>query len=224
MPGHANARGRILLVEDDDDIREIVGEVLVSRGYRVIQARTGLEALRALQKEGGADLILLDMMMPDMDGREFLKRREGDPLIARIPVVVVTAAGRRVQRPPDGECAAWLSKPVDLDILLATVAKFCKPGGITPTSTPLLRPEQVSQFLARRRGEIPTLREAIAVGDYRTIQTIGHNLRGSGASFGFESMSALGERLEEAAATSDAGTTGLIIEELAQSLAEAQPE
>ena len=46
MPGHANARGRILLVEDDDDIREIVGEVLVSRGYRVIQARTGLEALR----------------------------------------------------------------------------------------------------------------------------------------------------------------------------------
>src|SRR5688572_13333187 len=93
--GRADRR-TILLVDDDNDIRETYGEVLVDEGYQVVLARDGLEALEYL--EGTAtlpDLILLDLMMPRMDGNQFRGRQLETPRLADIPVVVISASQSR---------------------------------------------------------------------------------------------------------------------------------
>jgi CheY-like chemotaxis protein len=212
----------VLLVEDDDSIREIVGEVLASRGYEVWQARNGREALDVLRKRAGTPprLILLDLMMPDMDGRQFLAERRKEPAMVPIPVIVLTAAGR-TQVSPELDVAAWLSKPVELDRLLATVAQYCpapharKPirGGerVAPA-------DRIGPFLDRRRRELLTLREALASDDIEEIRGIGHNLKGVGGGFGYPQIGEIGERLEQAARAGDTAGMGREIDELARFL------
>jgi CheY-like chemotaxis protein len=114
----------VLVVEDDQDIRDVLGEFLEINGYRVALAANGAEALRYLKRrrEGAAPcLILLDLMMPTMDGREFLARRAGFPELTQIPVVVVTAASDPRAQLADLSATSVLRKPFDLDVLLARV-------------------------------------------------------------------------------------------------------
>jgi CheY-like chemotaxis protein/HPt (histidine-containing phosphotransfer) domain-containing protein len=212
----------ILLVEDDDSIREIVGEVLSSRGYEVLAAHNGREALEVLRRRADRPprLILLDLMMPDMDGRQFLAEKLKQPAIVAIPVVVLTAAGRTQQASQQLEVAAWLSKPVELDRLLATVAQFCpapltraRPGGDRPAIA-----ERVAPFLERRRRELITLREALAADDAEDIRAIGHNLKGVGGGFGFQQIGDIGARLEAAAVARDTDGMRAAIDELAHFL------
>jgi CheY-like chemotaxis protein len=115
---------RILIVEDDPDTREMLGRFLEIAGYEVEQAANGSEALRVLRRGATASVILLDLMMPVMDGWQFREEQRRDPSLAHIPVVVVTAAGPRDRVPPI-DADAWLGKPIDLDGLLETVAAFC---------------------------------------------------------------------------------------------------
>jgi CheY-like chemotaxis protein/HPt (histidine-containing phosphotransfer) domain-containing protein len=211
----------VLLVEDDDSIREIVAEVLASRGYEVWQARNGREALDVLRKRVAAPprLILLDLMMPDMDGRQFLAERRKEPALVPIPVIVLTAAGR-TQVSPELEVAAWLSKPVELDRLLTTVAQYCP----APHARRSIRgervapPDRIRPFLDRRRRELVTLREALAGGDVDEIRGIGHNLKGVGGGFGYQQIGDIGARLEEAANLRDSDAMGRAIDELARFL------
>ena len=211
----------VLIVEDDDSIREIVGEVLASRGYEVWQARNGREALDLLRRRPGSPprLILLDLMMPDMDGRQFLAERRKEPAMVPIPVIVLTAAGR-TQVSPELDVAAWLSKPVELDRLLATVAQYCP----APHGRKILRgervapPDRIGPFLDRRRRELLTLREALASDDVEEIRGIGHNLKGVGGGFGYPQIGELGERLEQAARARDAEAMGRAIDDLARFL------
>jgi CheY-like chemotaxis protein len=116
-----------MIVDDDDDIRELGTLILQSKGYRVAAARDGLDALEILERIGGAGLILLDLMMPRMDGEQFLKRlRASDK--AHIPVVLMSghSAASEIARKVGAD--ALLCKPVDLDILLKTVRKFLALG------------------------------------------------------------------------------------------------
>lgn len=116
---------RVLVVEDDRDTREMVSRFLELEGFEVLTARNGAEALDSLKTSGRTCVILLDLMMPVMDGWQFRQLQQNDPSLSRIPVVVVTAAGPRERIPPiaaDG----WLAKPLDLDHLLATVERFCE--------------------------------------------------------------------------------------------------
>lgn len=118
----------ILLVEDDDDIRDAVQDALDRRGYRtfaVPDGRAALDHLRATAELPG--LILLDLTMPRMSGWEFLEHREADPALAAIPVVILSAVANVEEKPHAGEWAGVLTKPVTLDTLLETVRRFVEP-------------------------------------------------------------------------------------------------
>jgi CheY-like chemotaxis protein/HPt (histidine-containing phosphotransfer) domain-containing protein len=211
----------LLLVEDDDSIREIVSEVLSSRGYEVLTAGNGRIALDVLHRRADSlpRLILLDLMMPDMDGRQFLAERRKEPQLVPIPVIVLTAAGR-TQVSPELDVAAWLSKPVELDRLLATVAQYCPaPHARKPIRGERVAPaDRIGPFLERRRRELLTLREALASDDVEEIRGIGHNLKGVGGGFGYPQIGEIGERLEQAARAGDADAMGRAIDDLARFL------
>jgi len=116
----ARAVPMILVVDDDDDIREMIAEALVLDGYRVSTAPNGKVALEQARAHR-LDLIILDLMMPVMNGWQFLEAQREDPDLATIPVVVVTAT---LDAQVEG-AAMLLRKPFDLDALLTTVARLC---------------------------------------------------------------------------------------------------
>jgi CheY-like chemotaxis protein len=112
----------ILIVDDDVDIRNTVAGILEDEGYRVAKAANGQEALKLLTAPGAArpQLILLDMMMPIMDGAAFHEQQQRLPTISAIPILTFTAFGN----PADVSWAAGrLSKPLRLESLLTMVAK-----------------------------------------------------------------------------------------------------
>jgi CheY-like chemotaxis protein len=115
---------QVLIVEDDRDTREMLERFLQLEGFDVRTAPNGHAALESLQTAGSPCVILLDLMMPVMNGWQFREAQAQHPQLARIPVVVVTAAGSRSDIPAihaDG----WLSKPVDFDQLLEKIGEFC---------------------------------------------------------------------------------------------------
>jgi CheY-like chemotaxis protein len=111
--------GRVLVVEDDDDLREIVCEVLESAGYEAIPAAGGEDALAALSKHGDVDLILLDLTMPGMSGFELRDRLLRTPELHSIPVIVMTAS--RGFDPATLSPSGVLLKPIDTTQLLASI-------------------------------------------------------------------------------------------------------
>jgi CheY-like chemotaxis protein len=114
----------VMIVEDDRDTREMLARFLELEGFDVREAANGQLALEALREDAATCVILLDLMMPVMNGWQFRKAQTSDPSLSKIPVVVVTAAGARDQVPAI-EADGWLSKPVDFDRLLATIDPLC---------------------------------------------------------------------------------------------------
>ncbi|MFO0581640.1 MAG: response regulator [Anaeromyxobacter sp.] len=116
------ARARVLLVEDDPDIRESLSEALRYEGYEVELAWHGREALARLARDPLPDVILLDLMMPVMNGWEFREAQLEDAALADIPVVVISA-----QAP--GACAPdrYLPKPFSLGDLFAAIDELVPP-------------------------------------------------------------------------------------------------
>jgi CheY-like chemotaxis protein len=112
---------RILLVEDDFDIGEALGELLREMGHEVLLAMNGAVALQALRGGRRFDVILLDLMMPVMDGYEFRARQLADPAVADVPCVVVSADTKANQRMAELRPKALLGKPVPLDRLTALI-------------------------------------------------------------------------------------------------------
>ena len=114
----------ILIVEDDADTREMLERFLQLEGFDVRTAANGQLALEALEADSSPSVILLDLMMPVMNGWQFREAQAGHPKLSRIPVIVVTAAGARDDIPVI-EADGWLSKPVDVDRLLAAIEPLC---------------------------------------------------------------------------------------------------
>jgi CheY-like chemotaxis protein len=115
--------GKILVVEDNDDVRDMMAITLQLEGHQVVTASNGREALKALAQGTDPCVILLDLMMPIMSGWEFQEEVAKDPKLSEIPVVVITAAaGERVKRT---HAAAFIPKPIDVDKLLDVVCDFC---------------------------------------------------------------------------------------------------
>jgi CheY-like chemotaxis protein len=121
----ARVSATVFIVEDDVDTREMLGRFLELEGYRVETAANGKLALERLETGVGPCVILLDLMMPVMDGWQFRQAQVRDATLADIPVIVVSAAGR--DRLEKIQADAYLSKPVDLDELLGCVTQFCRP-------------------------------------------------------------------------------------------------
>ena len=115
---------RILVVEDDTSIRELLVELLESEGYVVASAVNGLEGLKYLQSQGSPDLILIDLMMPVMDGYSFRSEQLKNDLWSKIPTVVMSAEANAKEKMKNFQITAFLSKPVELDTILKTVAKY----------------------------------------------------------------------------------------------------
>jgi len=114
--------GTILVVDDDRGAMEALSDILEYEGYRVERAQNGLQALEQLKEtRPGPNLIILDLLMPVMDGWEFRMRQKEDPALAHIPVLVVTA----IAATAGIDAAGVLRKPIDIDALLRTVARYC---------------------------------------------------------------------------------------------------
>jgi len=115
----------ILVVEDEPDIRELMVAILEGEGYYVSTASNGAQALTHLQTGPRPCIILLDLMMPVMDGWTFCQEKGKDPALEAIPVVVVSAVARQDPRNACVQAVDHLLKPVDIGSLLATVQRFC---------------------------------------------------------------------------------------------------
>lgn len=122
-PGHHPRR--VLIVDDDADIRAAIGEILASEGFAVSEAADGLEGLRRAREEH-PDVILLDLAMPGMDGFAFRAEQRTDEALAPIPVVVISAS--EPEQVQGMGAAAYLHKPFDLRVLLAAVDRCAVPA------------------------------------------------------------------------------------------------
>jgi CheY-like chemotaxis protein len=115
----------IMIVEDDYDVRDALVQVLEYEGYQVASAANGQEAIDRLRDGASPSLILLDLMMPVMDGRQFRARQMEDPSLAAIPVIIISADGRVDQKAAAMGVAAYLKKPIEVDNLLDLIARYC---------------------------------------------------------------------------------------------------
>jgi CheY-like chemotaxis protein len=115
----------VLIIEDDADMREIERATLDSAGYHVVLATNGQEGLQLLANQSPC-VILLDLMMPVMDGFTFLAERRRRGVAPDIPVVCITAGGREIQKRALilGACECLL-KPPDFDLLCERVRHYC---------------------------------------------------------------------------------------------------
>lgn len=128
---------RMLVVEDEENIRESIAVLLELEGYEVVTATNGAEALRILAEEaakGGEDgeaqapfgLIILDLMMPQMDGWSFRARQLQQPVLRDIPVIVLSGLHQVERETREMNPVAVLQKPVGVQQLLETLQPFLR--------------------------------------------------------------------------------------------------
>ncbi len=119
--------GRVLVVDDDDDVRSVFKSILMLAGFDVVEAGGGAEGLTLLRSDRSIRLVLLDLTMPEMDGWRFRHEQRSDPRLSRIPTIIVS--GEPLAHIVDEELRAadYLSKPVGRDHLIGVVAKYCEP-------------------------------------------------------------------------------------------------
>lgn len=123
MTGVAEARGTVLVVEDDHDVRVAIRNALEDEGYTVLSVADGRRALELLDSIAALppNLILLDLMLPVMDGWEFATRLRAKTRLHSIPVAIISAFD---ELPPPG-IVAFLKKPLNFDALLQLTARYC---------------------------------------------------------------------------------------------------
>jgi CheY-like chemotaxis protein len=115
----------ILIVEDDDDVLESLRELLEEAGYQVTAARNGVEALEELRQMAPPAAMLVDSLMPEMSGIEFLRTCAADPKLATIPALVIS--GYTHGAPQIANVHAFVAKPFNVEHLLASIARLLMP-------------------------------------------------------------------------------------------------
>ena len=118
---------KILLVEDDQDIRDTLIELLEGEGYEVLFAENGQVGLDKLSTiKVLPNLILLDLMMPIKDGFQFCAEKDADPRFSHVPVVVMSADGHIRENQQRVNARAYLKKPLDIYEIIDIVEKYCQ--------------------------------------------------------------------------------------------------
>jgi two-component system, cell cycle response regulator DivK len=118
---------RILLVEDQEDGRRIVRDLLASSDYALIEAKTGEEGLALTERER-PDLILMDIQLPGMDGYEVSRRIKANPALSHIPIIAVTsyALSGDEQKAYAAGCDDYVAKPFSPRALMAKIREYLK--------------------------------------------------------------------------------------------------
>jgi CheY-like chemotaxis protein len=120
------AHGKVILyVEDEIDTRDAVSFALEDQGYSVFGAANGQTALDYLRSSPPPCLILLDLMVPVLDGWQFMAVRAREPALMSIPVIIVSAHMSIQRQTTPLKAAGYLTKPIDMDVLLETVRRYC---------------------------------------------------------------------------------------------------
>lgn len=122
--------GNVLIVEDDPDTRDMLAALLAMEGFHAVGAEDGLEALHLLRTVRHRApqtpcLVLLDLKMPRLGGHEFRRAQLGDPTVASVPVAVMSGAVDIEQRAQALGAVATVTKPIDVDLLMNVVRRFC---------------------------------------------------------------------------------------------------
>lgn len=122
--------GNVLIVEDDPATRDMLATLLATQGFYAVGAEDGLEALHVLRavRRRAPDvpcLVLLDLKMPRLGGHEFRRAQLGDPTVASVPVAVMSGATDIEQRAQALGAVATVTKPIDVDVLLDVVRRYC---------------------------------------------------------------------------------------------------
>ena len=117
----------VLIVEDDFDVRDALSQLLEFEGYVVAGAANGQEAIDHLRSTPRPAAILLDLMMPVMDGFQFRSELMHDPTLASIPVIIISADASVAEKAARMGATAYLRKPIEVDALLHTLERFCLP-------------------------------------------------------------------------------------------------
>ncbi|HVG57601.1 MAG TPA: response regulator [Hyalangium sp.] len=119
----------VLLVDDEHAILDALSGILEDEGFRVVTAGNGREALGRLEEGASPDVVLVDVMMPVMDGRELLREMQGDARWRGIPVVLMSAVPQSIlERDAPLSCASFFQKPFDLWQLLGRLRELAMKG------------------------------------------------------------------------------------------------
>lgn len=116
---------RVLIIEDEPDIREDIADILTEEGFNVATAENGDVGLKLL-RNGMFCVVLLDLMMPVLDGWAFRAEQVKDSAIAKVPVVVVSGDGHVEQKVSSLKASGYLKKPFAVDDLVEIVTRFCQ--------------------------------------------------------------------------------------------------
>jgi CheY-like chemotaxis protein/HPt (histidine-containing phosphotransfer) domain-containing protein len=198
----------------------------------------------ACVKRERVDLVLLDMVMPGIDGYAAVRLLRALPDARAVPIVAMTAKTGDEERQAciDAGCSDYIPKPLERVALLELVDRLARPERATGTSVrPPPRPasprpaaptrtalEELDQdsaalvpaYLEKRKEELAVLEDALATRAFDTLYRLGHNLRGSGGSYGFPHMTELGEQLERAAKANDGAAVARAIVQLREHLSD----
>jgi signal transduction histidine kinase/CheY-like chemotaxis protein/HPt (histidine-containing phosphotransfer) domain-containing protein len=230
---------RILLADDSEDNRFLVRNYLRNAGCLIDEAENGADAIAQFEKSR-YDLVLLDVQMPVMDGytaTRAMRDQESGRGARRTPIVALTAHAMKeeVRRSLDAGCDAHVVKPIAKQTLIEVISTWAArenapaidskgistaaaSAGAGDTVLDQSLADMVPEYLDRRRRDVPAMLTALAFGDYDSIRTLGHNMKGSGGGFGFPLLGEIGARIEQAALDRDAAAVRGQIDELASYL------
>ena len=126
--GPRRGPGRVLVVDDEHGVRTVMTRQLAHAGFDVVAAASGREGLDILRADGSIRVVLLDMMMPTMDGWGFRRAQLSEPAIARVPAVILTGAPLPSLLHEQLQAADYLLKPVGHEHLVSVVSNYCEPA------------------------------------------------------------------------------------------------
>lgn len=120
--------GRILVIDDDDGVRTVMRKQLQHAGFDVVAAASGSEGLEMMRQDPGIRLVLLDMIMPALDGWGVRQKQMEDPQLSQVPVIILTGAPLPSLVHAQLHAADYLLKPVGRDHLISVVSNYCQPA------------------------------------------------------------------------------------------------